>query len=375
LKLAVPKKRLLMLGTHYDTMGGISSVVNVYREHGLFEKLSITYIPTHCNGSAAAKLKLMASAYLCFAGRVLTGQVGAVHAHVASRASFWRKAPLLWMAQRWGIPTIVHLHGAEFHLFYEKECKPWQQRLVRHVFENARAAIALSNTWAEWMRQHFPHAQPVVIANPIRIPEPAPLWSQRQAGAILSLGELGKRKGTYDLLEAIAHIPPEQRHHTHVQLRLGGNGEVAQTQTRAKELGIDNHVKLLGWVRGEDKSRELAKAWVYTLPSYNEGLPMSLLEAMAAGLPVVTTPIGGIPEAVTDGVEGFLIDAGDVSSLCERLQRLCSDPALAQRMGQAARLRAQRDYSIDAIAPQLQALYANIGWKPHPQPPKDSKHP
>lgn len=357
-------KRLLMLGTHFNTMGGISSVVNVYREYGLFDRLAITYLPTHCNGGKLAKLSIMARAYLRFFAMLARGQVGAVHAHVASRASFWRKAPLLRLAQKVGIPTVVHLHGAEFHLFYEQECSPAQQRRIKAIFEDAACAIALSTAWADWIRKCFPRAKATVIPNPVRIPAQVPAWSERLRGVVLSLGQLGKRKGTYDLIQAVSQMPPQRR----CTLRLGGDGEVDQARQQAHAMGIAEQVQLLGWVRGADKDRHLAQAWVYTLPSYNEGLPMSLLEAMAAGLPVVTTPIGGIPEAVTDGVEGYLIPPGDVTTLRDRLMRLCDDAALAERMGHAARQRAQAHYSIEAIAPQLQAVYAAMGWNPSPSP-------
>ena len=132
-------------------------------------------------------------------------------------------------------------------------------------------------------------------------------------------------------------------------------------RVRAEELGIADHVELLGWVRGEDKERLLATAVLYVLPSYNEGLPVSVLEAMAAGLPILTTPVGGIPEAVTDGVEGFLVEPGDVRTLADRLERLLADADLARRMGVAARHKVEAAFSANAVVPQLEAMYAAMG--------------
>ncbi len=104
-------------------------------------------------------------------------------------------------------------------------------------------------------------------------------------------------------------------------------------------------------------------ARIYLLPSYNEGLPMSVLEAMAAGLPVITTPVGGIPEAVTDGVEGFLVQPGDVDALAGRLAQLLRDDALTQQMGAAARRKIEQTFSAEAILPHIDALYAGLGWR------------
>ena len=358
------RQHLVMLGTHFDTMGGISSVVNVYRDSGLFDRQAIRYLATHRDGGRATKLLAMASAYVRFVLALMRGKVGAVHAHVASRASFWRKAPLLRLAQWRGVPTVVHLHGAEFHLFYENECSPGQQAVVREVFEQASAVIALSGSWKSWIERSFPAAKVSVIPNPIAIPAPTD-WSQRLPGVVLSLGRIGERKGSYDLLTALAATPPAQRW----SLRLGGDGELEQFKAKAQAQGLADQVQLLGWVRGDDKARQLREAWIYTLPSYNEGLPMSVLEAMAAGLPIVSTPIGGIPDAVTDGVEGFLVTPGDTAALGDRLGRLCADPELARRMGAAARARAIHSFSIEAIGPQLEAVYARMGWAPAATPP------
>src|SRR4030065_982024 len=108
------KKSILMLGTRFDTMGGIASVVNVYRTAGFFDKLPIIYIPTHCDGGALAKLKILLVAYVHFLGLLLVGRVGLLHVHTSSRASFWRKSLFFFPAFLLGIPTILHLHGSEF---------------------------------------------------------------------------------------------------------------------------------------------------------------------------------------------------------------------------------------------------------------------
>jgi glycosyltransferase involved in cell wall biosynthesis len=134
-------------------------------------------------------------------------------------------------------------------------------------------------------------------------------------------------------------------------------------QARAEVLGVATHVDLLGWVQGEQKTRLLNSCRVYVLPSYFEGLPMSILEAMATGVPVIATAIGGIPEAIDDGVEGYLLAPGDVDGLAERLERLLSDDALAQRMGAAGRAKVERHFSTTAVMPRLEHIYAELGLK------------
>src|SRR5690606_15420270 len=100
------------------------------------------------------------------------------------------------------------------------------------------------------------------------------------------------------------------------------------------------------------------------LPSYNEALPMSILEAMAFGLPVVTTPVGGIPEAITDGREGLLVRPGDVPTLADKLCALLDDPALARTMGREGRKKAKEKYSVQRVIPAIESLYLKLGAKP-----------
>ncbi len=352
-------KKIVMTGTRFDTMGGISSVVNVYRDAGLFQRYPVHYIATHCDGSSAAKLKIALSALLQFIGLLLTNQVGLLHIHVSSRASFWRKACFFFAARLFRVPTILHLHSGGFHLFYEQHCGPLRKKLVRHIFNHASRVIVLSNTWKQWLQTISSNAHIVAIYNPVMVPPAQPRDGQPGA-RLLVLGRLGKLKGSYDLLQAVATIAPQ---FPDLLLEMGGDGELEQVTARARELGIEQHVRLLGWVRGADKDRHMQAARIYLLPSYNEGLPMSVLEAMAAGLPVITTPVGGIPEAVTDGVEGFLVQPGDVDALAGRLAQLLQDDALTQQMGAAARRKIEQTFSAEAILPHIDALYAGLGWR------------
>ncbi|NVD99996.1 glycosyltransferase family 4 protein [Massilia sp. BJB1822] len=350
-------KKIVMIGTHFSTMGGISSVVNVYRQAGLFERLPVEYLATHCDGGGGAKLGIAARALARYLLLLLRGEVGLLHMHVSSRASFWRKLPFFFLAERLGIPTIVHLHSGEFHLFYGEQCGPRKQRLIRYVFDRASRVIVLSQKWQEWLQTISSNPHIHAIYNPVQLPPPAPARAPGQT--VLVLGRLGKLKGSYDLVQALALLAPR---FPALQLVMGGDGELEAGAARAAELEVAPQLKLLGWATGAAKEAALRGADVYALPSYNEGMPMSVLEAMAYGLPVVTTPVGGIPAAVSDGVEGFLVPPGDVAALADRLGQLLADPALAQRMGMAARRKIQDTFSTEAVLPRLQALYAELGF-------------
>ncbi len=115
------------------------------------------------------------------------------------------------------------------------------------------------------------------------------------------------------------------------------------------------------WVSGEVKQQALERADIFVLPSYNEGLPMSILEAMAQGLPVIATRVGGIPEAVMHGQTGLLFDAGDQAALREALLELARLGAGRAAMGQAGYALARQVFSEQAVVPQIKHLYRELG--------------
>lgn len=359
--MTVPRKRIkkiVMLGTRSDGQGGIASVVNVYRGAGLFERYPIEYLATHGDGGIATKLFIFSTAYIRFMALLISGNIDVMHVHFASRASFWRKLCFLVPAYIFRTPVILHLHGAEFSVFYEQECGSIAKRMVRYAFDSAARVVVLSMNWQKWVQSISKNKFVVPIYNPV-IPQPHQTsWEERVYGQILFLGRLGKRKGVYDLLSATARI---KANCPTLKLHLGGDGELAQVTNYAHELGLEGQVEMLGWVSGKDKENELNKAWLYALPSYHEGLPMSILEAMAAGLPILSTPIAGIPEAVTDGVEGFLVPPGDVELLADRLGKLLNEPGLARQMGAAARKKVEETFSCQVVLPKLECMYSELG--------------
>lgn len=351
------KRSIVMLGTDVRTMGGIASVVKVYQAAGLFDRFSIIYLATHCDGSAAKKLVLMLASWCSLLGLLLWGRVGLVHCHMASRSSCWRKMGFIFLAKLFRIPVILHLHGAEFAIFYQEEMGRFRQRLIRSLFDQVSCVVVLSTAWKTWVESISRNPRIEAIYNPVMVPSVAQNWSLRTSGDVLFLGRLGKRKGSYDLLNAVAKMSVHKP-----CLLLGGDGEVDQTRAMAEAQGMGSDVHLLGWVDLPTRTALLNRAKVYCLPSYNEGLPMSVLEAMAAGLPVISTPVGGIPEAISDGVEGFLVEPGDIDALRDRIERLLSDDALACRMGMAARAKIQSTFSSEAVMPRVERLYAQFGF-------------
>jgi glycosyltransferase involved in cell wall biosynthesis len=170
-------------------------------------------------------------------------------------------------------------------------------------------------------------------------------------------GLISQRKGVFDLIEAVAKLSPECR--SRVEFLLAGNGEVAQLRERAASLGVQDLVEIREWVDPTERDRLLASAHAFVLPSHTEGLPMSLLEAMAWGLPPICTPVGSIPEYVVNGANGLLVAPGEISQLAAAIEKLVSLEADRVHMGRLARATVE-PLCVKQYSNRMCAVYRSV---------------
>jgi glycosyltransferase involved in cell wall biosynthesis len=351
---------VLMVGTSLDVRGGISTVVRGYRDGGLFGRFPLQYVATHRDGSAFVKLGAAVRGYARLARLLLTADAPLVHIHLASRASFWRKSIACALTLARGRPYLLHVHGAEFSKFYDQECGVLSKGIIRFVLRRAALVLALSDQWRTELLRIAPGATVRTLPNAVAVPA-AGVDTQRSAPSrILFAGRIGERKGTFELLEAFARIANRV---PDAVLVCAGDGAREELLARAKRLGIDTRVECPGWLSAEGMSRELSRATVFTLPSHAEGVPMALLEAMSRGLPVLTTPVGGIPEVVQSDRNGLLVPPGNIDAIEQALVRLLSSPDERAALGTAARATIAEKFALSAIIEQLAALYVQFGLK------------
>lgn len=342
-------QRLVMVGTSFEGKGGIASVLKVYKKAGLFDAWPITFISTFKGGSPIRKLLTAIGGWFRFLWQLSSPCV--VHVNVSSRASFWRKSCFIWPAIWLENPVIFHLHGSEFMQWFRNECGPKQRGKITRLLDRCSEVIVLSESWKRDIAS-ITSAPVTVIENPgISVPPS----SGGDGKTLLFLGRVGHRKGTYDLLRALATVSADWR------LVCAGDGDVETARELAHELGIGDRVEFPGWIGGAEKAELLSQAAAYVLPSSAEGLPMSLLEAMSAGLPIVSTPVGGIPEAVTHGKEGLLVPVGGEAQLAEAITQLLEDADLRTRMGEAARETFLSRFDTNVVIPKLETVYRQFG--------------
>lgn len=355
------QKSIVMIGPSPNAMGGIATVVNGYMEAGLFIKWDIIYLNSHVEGSKLLKLYIALKTLFRLVVLLVKGKVTLLHVHSAQDISFWRKHMYVLVSLLFKCPVIFHLHGCEFMKFYNERCSRFGRLLVRFTLINSAYVIVLSNQWKTNVLQITNQANVVRIFNSVLIFPDKKDVQERQSHLLLFLGRLGKRKGIYDLLKALAIV---KKRFPNIVLKCGGDGELDSVASYAKDLGISDNVEILGWVRGKEKQSLLRQASIYVLPSYNEGLPMAILESMAAGLPVISTTVGGIPDAICSGEEGILIEAGDIEHLVSSIELLLGDESIRAKMGDAARKKINDKFTAKNVLLELENLYLHLGAMP-----------
>lgn len=340
-----------MVSTSLRTRGGVASYVRMLRGTPLWEAWQVEHVASHRDGGRPAKVAAFARAVAQYLAALLRRRPDLVHLHMASGGSFVRKATLFWIAWALRVPAVVHLHGAEFHLFHARLPRPLRA-VVRATLTRAAVVVALGDRWARELTAIAPAARVVPVPNAVRVPAVA----ERRPGAVhaVFLGEIGDRKGAFVLIEAWARLAPDAR------LTLAGDGAVDRARRVLVERGLEGSVQVRSWLQPAQVGELLADADLLVLPSRNEGQPMAVLEAMAHGLCVVASDVGGIPELVEDGRSGFLVPPDDVEALVAALRKVLTDDGLRSALGASARQRALEEFDVDVVWRRIDAIYREV---------------
>ncbi len=326
-----------MLGPTLLQQGGVATVENLILQSAPPD-VDIQHISTHEESSLARRVMLFVWGLMQFFWRLSSIKTDLVHIHFAERGSAFRKAIAMPLALLFRKPVILHAHGSEFHTFYAK-LPEWLKQVMAGIFRQCTYLIVLSESWKAFYTENLglKPEQVAVLANPVEMPPTVPHRAGSDRVNFVFLGRIGQRKGAFDLIQAFSMLPSEQQSKS--ALILAGDGEVEPARQLIESLNLGDRVTILDWINTQQRNELLAKAHVFVLPSYNEGLPMALLEAMSWGLPAITTPVGGIPEVIAQAETGLLVNPGDIQQLSDALQLLIANEDLRLSLGTNARAR------------------------------------
>lgn len=236
---------------------------------------------------------------------------------------------------------------------YRSASKNTRHRM-KTLFEMVDLVICLSDSWRQYITSIAPSAKVRVLPNAINLPELCVKQNSDDLVRLTFLGLIGYRKGLFDLLRVVRRLIDND---LKIKLSIGGNGESDRLQATIKSLELNDNVNFLGWISEKQRDKLLRETDIFVLPSYGEGMPMSILEAMSYSVPVVSTTVGGIPELVSDGQTGFLIEPGNLDALYERLKCLIEDKELRKKLGNDARQFVAFKHNLKLITQQIEQIY------------------
>lgn len=351
---------ILMIGAHpFKVKGGVSGCVRNILSSDMGAHYSIDYLATMVDGPWLLKLGWAIRALGVFLFKLTFSRVALVHIHGSKDASFYRKMIFLCLARVWKKRIIFHCHSGKFDQFYHQG-KKWQKSLIRRVLSLSNRVVVLSPHWTLFFSQIVTPSKLRVLGNavPLTALQSKGAHSQKSADpTILFAGLLTENKGIFDL---ISIIPQLRAQFPSVQVLLAGDGNMEKIRTLLRSNTLEGSVQLLGWIDPEALIGLYHQAHLFVLPSYYEGLPMVMLEAMACGLPVVSTKVGGIPEVIENGENGLLITPGDCQALLAAVSTLLADGSLRAAMGSKNIEKIKEKYDIPVYVQTLQHIYGDL---------------
>lgn len=349
--------KVLMVGNDHSVKGGITSVITQLLSHDWDQNdIQMDFIPTYVETGAVKKIVFFANAYLKIRKYIITDHPDVVHIHMSYKGSFVRANLLFKLCRRYSIPVIVHLHGSEFSKWYNSSNKR-QKEKVRLFLRQVSVLIVLGNKWNAEIEKIEPQTKTVVVSNSVDIPKASVHWNDKKI-QFLFLGVLIPRKGVFDLLNAAAKV--KRISNKPIKYVIAGTGvEEEKLKTQTDALGLDDTVKFAGWTTGKKKRKLIQESQVMVLPSYNEGLPISILEGISYGMPVIATNVGDINAAVHDGDNGFLVRCGDIDQLAEKIIEV-ADKDIFSKMSIESKFLAKEKFSEKHYFESIKEIYEEV---------------
>lgn len=336
--------------------GGMSAVIRGIRESRLLnEEFVIDSFPSYIDGKLPVRLLYSAYGYLRFLRRCK--QYDLFHIHTAEKGSTFRKNLYLRKIKKEGKKAVVHIHGAEYLTFYDS-LSGRRKKVVDGFFREADLVLVLSEHWKNELEARFPIDTCRVLNNGVDTALFRTAVSDVAGcrNSFLMLGRLGERKGVYDLIDAVELAV---RKNPELKVCIAGDGEVEKVRALVAEKGLERHIHVPGWIGEADKLEYLKHAAALILPSYNEGLPVAILEGMAAGKAIISTTVGAIPEVVAPE-NGILTEPGDIDSLAEGLLCLSGDEGMLESMSRNNTEKAEDLFSVRRMHGQLAEYYRQV---------------
>lgn len=333
--------------------GGVASVVRGMEESNCFLDYDMHYFSSYIDGNFIIRLIYSIFAFVKFL--FIYRKYDLFHIHISSHGSTFRKIFYIRVLSSSKKHIISHIHGAQFIDFYNSLSEK-KKKYVRDNLNKSDYIIALSDWRQHMFENKIGLKNCVAINNGIMLVKNAHekirFLSNKK---FLFLGRLCERKGIYDLIYAvkkIANVCPD------IKFFLAGDGDIDSVKKIIKKENLNNFFVVLGRINKEEKEELFETCGCLVLPSYNEGLPMAILESMSHGLAIISTKVGAIPEVVKDN--GILFNCGNIDELCQCIRKIYESKELTMNFGEKGIKIIEEKYSEENSFHKIKELYEKI---------------
>lgn len=346
-------RQVLFLGVSKHTKGGMTAVLVSYSKY--IE--GMRFIPTWRLGNKLVKswyaLQALFRTTLLL---MFDKRIKIVHIHGAANASFERCKMFINLAKCLKKKVILHEHAADFVDYYSASNN---KNDIQSTLNSCDRLIVLSKSWQDYFASIGVTKNKIkVLNNIVSPPELHPEFHTNDGKLhLLYMGEISKRKGGFDLLKAVADH--REQFEGKLLLRMGGNEVDGDIKSFIHEHHLESIVTYEGWIAGQKKIECLNWEDVYILPSYNEGLPIAILEAMAYHHPVISTPVGGIPEVLQDGYNGTLVRPGNTEEIAKAIISYINLPDIIKHQGENS-YKAVQPFFPESVFSSLKQIYQKL---------------
>ena len=351
--------KVLVVATGRKTRGGITSVIKAHETGAQWKRYNCVWIQTHRDSNDIVKLWYFGTAILEYL--LLLPFCNIVHFHFSEDSTAKRKRMLMAVAKVFGKKIISHFHSYSL----DSTIRSPYRHLYEYLFKNSNIVIVLSQYWKNALVEELclDEAKVKILYNPCPQVETGlkvdngKVVTKEFTKEILYAGTVCHRKGYDDMIKAFAKVAPQ---HRDWKIVFAGNGEIEEGKALATEFDIVDQTVFLGWVSGKDKDAAFRHATVFCLPSYAEGFPMGVLDAWAYSLPVITTPVGGIPDIAIDGKNMLLFNPGDIDALAVQMEKIIRNDDLRRSIAAESTLLAHTIFDVQTINRQLGEIYEDL---------------
>lgn len=346
----ISNSSVLTIGCSYKMpKGGIAQVMNTYSKY-VFQKFNVIVNSTN-NGFLINSIVLAFSYLQTLAILIFNSNIKIIHIHTASYRSFKRSALWVNLAKFFNKKVILHIHGGAFKEYY-KTNPTW----IQSILDKSDCIITLSNEWKHYFKDELGCKNVRIIPNVVPYPSKVDLKKDGKFH-LLFLGLISENKGIFNLLDIIKENRIDFQNK--LILHIGGNGKALELKEFIKANSLESIVKYEGFVSGNKKIELLNQADAFILPSYIEGLPISILEAMSYSLPIIATNVGGIPEIVENNKNGFIFPPGDMLRMKNSIINLMDNYQQQKEMGSASH-EIIKDFLPDSVSQKLCKIYNEL---------------